>query len=95
MARYVTVNALYPYDRLIKSGPYELDSPDDFVPQEGQRLMLEEDALASGYRYAPGGAAFAPPREAQELTVVNASQIVGLIAMTLAVLAVINIIGGF
>ncbi|MFI7083878.1 hypothetical protein ACIBUR_09755 [Streptomyces anulatus] len=60
--RFVTVST-EDFDKTIKFGPLELDDPSDHVPAEGTRLMPEEEALAAGYRYAEGGAAFAPEDE--------------------------------
>ncbi|MFE4527105.1 hypothetical protein ACFRMO_07890 [Streptomyces anulatus] len=60
--RFVTVST-ESFDKTIKFGPLELDDPSDYVPAEGTRLMPEEEALAAGYRYAEGGAAFAPADE--------------------------------
>ncbi|MEV7902169.1 hypothetical protein [Streptomyces anulatus] len=63
--RYVTVST-EDFDKVIKFGPLELDDPSQHVPAEGTRLMPEEEALAAGYRYSEGGAAFAPDSEDEE-----------------------------
>jgi hypothetical protein len=55
MARYVAVS-IYDYDKLIKDGPFEINDPSEQIVEEGQRLMLEEVALAAGYHYAEGAA---------------------------------------
>ncbi|MGW3860702.1 hypothetical protein ACWEDZ_04370 [Streptomyces sp. NPDC005047] len=67
MARYVAVST-DDWDKVIKEGPYELEDPEQYSVEPGQRLMPEEDALAAGYRYAEGGAAVAPgePSEGEE-----------------------------
>lgn len=59
MARYVMVS-IYDYDKYIKDGPFELDDPSQEIVAEGQRIMLEADALAAGYHYAEGGAFLTP-----------------------------------
>ncbi|MFV0135495.1 hypothetical protein ACLGIH_20125 [Streptomyces sp. HMX87] len=59
MARYVLVDA-DGIDMTIKYGPIELEDPSQYSVPEGNQLMLESVALSEGYRYAEGGAAFAP-----------------------------------
>ncbi|MFD9815133.1 hypothetical protein [Streptomyces sp. NPDC059080] len=58
MAVYVVVSDT-PYEKAIMAGPYELEDPSQFPTQLGTHLMLESEALANGYQYAPDGA-FAP-----------------------------------
>lgn len=58
--RYVVVS-VEDFDKSIKFGPLELEDPSEYIPDEGTKLISEEEALASGYRYAEGGGAgFAP-----------------------------------
>ncbi|MFF1693128.1 hypothetical protein ACFVXC_05800 [Streptomyces sp. NPDC058257] len=64
MARYVMVS-IYEYDKYIKDGPFELDDPSQEIVLEGQKIMLEADALAAGYHYAEGGA-FATPEDGED-----------------------------
>ncbi|MEU0214545.1 hypothetical protein ABZ281_05245 [Streptomyces sp. NPDC006265] len=59
MARYVLVDA-DGIDMTIKYGPIELEDPSQYSVPEGNKLLLESTALGEGYRYAEGGAAFAP-----------------------------------
>lgn len=60
--RYVAVST-EDFDKVIKFGPFELEDPSEYVPAEGTRLMLEEEALAAGYRYPEGGGAGVAPGE--------------------------------
>lgn len=63
MATYVLVDA-DGIDKEIKGGPLELDNPNDYVVQEGQKLMTQAEAQAQGYYFPSGGAAFAPDQAA-------------------------------
>ncbi|AZM47808.1 hypothetical protein DMB38_20250 [Streptomyces sp. WAC 06738] len=59
MATYVLVDA-DGVDKEIKYGPLELEDPNTYVVPEGQKIMLESEALAQGYHYSAGGAALSP-----------------------------------
>ncbi|WP_369042234.1 hypothetical protein [Streptomyces sp. Midd1] len=59
MATYVLVEN-DGIDKTIKYGPLELDDPSTYTVPEGQKIMLESDARAQGYRYSEGGAALSP-----------------------------------
>ncbi|MEV5264825.1 hypothetical protein [Streptomyces werraensis] len=65
MEEYVLV-ALEDYDKVIKYGPVLLEDPSTYPVPEGNRIMLASEALAQGYRYPEGGAAFAPEGEDAE-----------------------------
>lgn len=55
MATYVAVSNT-PWDKAIKAGPFELDDPTQYSTQMGTHLMLESEALATGYAFAADGA---------------------------------------
>ncbi|MFJ3271003.1 hypothetical protein [Streptomyces sp. NPDC086776] len=56
-----------PWDMVIKAGPWYLEDPSQFWPEQGSHLMLKSEAYAAGYHFADGaGAGFAPQEPADQ-----------------------------